>query len=71
MLGADNRDLTVEDRRSGGRPQESSSHYGDDGGLIKVVQLEKVIIVCFWLCLKAELTVMLSTSHPLIMTAWI
>ena len=44
MLGADNRDLTVEDRRSGGRPQESSSHYGDDGGLIKVVQLEKVII---------------------------
>lgn len=58
MLRVDNRGSRAEARRPGGRLLESSSHYGDEGNLIKVVQLG-VLMVWFWLYHKAELTVVL------------
>lgn len=57
-MRVDNRGSRAEARRPGGRLLESSSHYGDEGNLIKVVQLG-VLMVWFWLYHKAELTVVL------------
>lgn len=65
----DSKGSKAEAGRPCGRPLESSGHHGDDGGLIKVVPLE-MMMVWFWLYLKAELTVVLSTRHLWIETAW-
>lgn len=67
-MRVDNRGSRAEARRPGGRFLESSSHYGYERSLIKVVQLD-MIMVWFWLHDEAELVVVLSASHPLFVTA--
>lgn len=67
-MRVDNRGSRAEARRPGGRFLELSSDYRYEGSLIKVVQLD-MMMVWFWLHDETELVVVLSASHPLFVTA--